>query len=117
MYVNSIEHLKTRLRRNGYEIVDRDGQYNDVRPYLVAWHRESDTMVYVDLRVWKSPPQYRPKRWYKNWMHRRKVKLVFNKWMRTNKWRGKCRYDVVEVFPTLGCAFPPVIDHIVDVKM
>ena len=121
MYVNSIEYLKTRLRRNGYEIVDQDGQYRDVRPYLVAWCREYDTMVYFDLRVWESPPKYRPQRWYMNWMHRRKVKKEFNKWLRIYKWRGKRRYDVIEIFPPIippirGNGLP-IIDQIVDVKM
>ena len=117
MYVNSIEHLKTRLRRNGYEIVDQDGQYLDVRPYLIVWHRESDAMVYVDLRVFEPPMRHSSQRWYMNWMHRRKVKNEFNKWLRIYKWRGKRRFDVAEMFPTLGCVFPPVINHIIDVKM
>ena len=120
MYVNSIEHLKTRLRQNGYYIVDQDGLYLDIRPYLVVWHRESDTMVYVDLRAWESPQLYRHKRWYMNWMHRRKVKNEFNKWLRIHKWRGKRRYDVIEVFPPIIPPIRgnsrPVINHIVDVK-
>ena len=117
MYINSVEHLKTSLRRNGYEIVDQDKQYDKVRPYLIVWHRESDTMVYVDLRVWESPPAYVPRPWYRNWMHRRKVKCAFNKWLRENKWRGKHLFDVVMVLPPSGFVGRPVIDHIVDVKM
>ena len=121
MYVNSIEHLKIRLRRNGYAIVDQDKQYEKVRPYFILWDWRKDTMVYVDLRVWESPLQYRPQRWYKNWMHRKKIKRVFNKWMRVNKWRyGKHRIDVIEVYPPtppIRGDGNPVIDHIVDVKM
>lgn len=117
MYINSVEHLKTCLRRNGYEIMYQDKQCADVRPYLIAWHRKSDTMVYIDLRVWESPPQYRPQRWYKNWIHRRKVKWEFSEWLRVNKWRGKHRFDVIEVFPPCGCVGRPCIDHITDVKM
>ena len=121
MYVNSIEYMKTRLRQNGYEIVDQDKQYNKARPYLAVWPRESDTMVYVDLRVWESPPLYRPQRWYMNWMHRLKVKSEFNKWLRIHKWLGKRRYDAVEVFPPIIPSIrvndPPIIDQIVDVKI
>ena len=117
MYINSVEHLKTYLRRAGYEIVDDDEQYSDVRPYLIVWHRESDAMVYIDLRIYKSPPAHVPRLWFRNWMHRHKVKRVFNKWLRVNKWRGKHRFDVVMVFPPSGCICRPVIDHIVDVKM
>ena len=47
MYINSVEHLKTYLRRAGYEIVDDNKQYAKVRPHLIVWHRESDTMVYM----------------------------------------------------------------------
>lgn len=117
MYINSVEHLKTYLRRAGYEIVDDDKQYGDVRPYLIVWHRESDAMVYVDLRIYKSPPAHVPRLWYRNWMHRTLVRNQFRGWMRRNKWRGKRRFDVVMVFPPSGCVGRPVIDHIVDVKM
>lgn len=117
MYVNSIKHLKTYLCNNGYMIVDQDRQYRDVRPYLVVWHSKSDTMVYIDLRVFEPPLRYVSQRWYMNWMHRRKVKNEFNKWRRICKWRGRFRFDIAEMFPTPGCLFPPGINHIVDVKM
>lgn len=117
MYVNRIEYLKTRLRRNGYEIVDQDGQYRDIRPYLIVWHRKSDTMVYIDLRIYESPPAHVPRLWYRNWMHRTLVRNQFRGWLRINKWRGKHRFDVVMVLPPSGCVGRPVIDHIVDVKM
>lgn len=117
MYINSVDHLKTYLRRAGYEIVDDDKQYGDVRPYLIVWHRESDAMVYIDLRIYKSPPAHVPGLWFRNWMHRDLVRNQFRGWLRRNKWRGKHRFDVVMVFPPSGCIGRPVIDHIVDVKM
>ena len=117
MYINSVEHVKTYMRRNGYEIVDLDGQYNDVRPYLVAWHRESDAIVYVDLRIYESPPDHVPRLWYRNWMHRTLVRNQFRGWLRRNKWRGKHRFDVATVFESTEYNVKPVIDHIVDVKM
>lgn len=128
MYINSIEHTKTYLRRVGYEIIDQDKyeiidrgkQHKNARPYLILWDRRKDEIVYVDLRIWESPPEYRPRRWWKNWMHRRKVKSAFNEWLRINKWRGKHRYDVIEVYPPIPPIRGdgrPVIDHIVDVKM
>ena len=117
MYINSVEHLKTYLRRAGYEIVDRYKQYSDVRPHLIVWHRKSDTMVYIDLRIYESPPVHVPRLWYRNWMHRRKVKRAFAEWLRVNKWSAKHRFDVVTVLPPSGCVGRPIIDHIVDVKM
>ena len=116
MYINSVEHVKTYMRRNGYEIVDDDKQYGDVRPYLIVWHRESDSMVYVDLRIYESPPANVRSLWYQNWMHRTLVRNQFRGWLRRHKWRGKRRFDVVMVFPPSGCVGRPVIDHIVDVK-
>ena len=117
MYINSVEHLKTYLRRAGYEIVDQYKQYSDVRPHLIVWHRESDAMVYIDLRIYKSPPVHVPRLWYRNWMHRTLVRNQFRGWLRRNKWRGKHRFDVVTVIPPSGCVGRPIIDHITDVKM
>lgn len=118
MYINSIEHLKTYLRRAGYEILDQDKQHSDVRPYLIVWHGKSDTIIYVDLRVYESPPAHVPRLWYRNWMHRTLVRNQFRGWLRRNKWRGgKHRFDVVTVLPPRDCVGRPIIDHIVDVKM
>ena len=117
MYINSVDHLKIYLRRAGYEIVDDDKQYGDVRPYLIVWHRESDAMVYVDLRIYKSPPAHVPRLWYRNWMHRTLVRNRFRGWLRRNKWRGKHRFDVATVFESTEYNVKPVIDRIVDVKM
>ena len=119
MYINSVEHLKTCLRRNGYEIVDQDRQYRDVRPYLVVWHRKSDTMVYVDFRMLANRrTTYYKHPWYRNWLHKILVRRQFRRWLRENRWRGKHRFDVATVFEaTEYNDFKPVIDHIVDVKM
>ena len=117
MYINSVDHLKTFLRRNGYMIVDQDKQYGDVRPYLIVWHRKSDSIVYIDLRIYESPSAHVPRLWYRNWMHRTLVRNQFRGWLRRNKWRGKHRLDVVTVLPPSDCVGLPVIDHIVDVKM
>ena len=117
MYINSVEHLKTHLRRAGYEIVDDNKQYDKVRPHLIAWHRKLDAMVYIDLRIYESPPVHVPHLWYRNWMHRRKVKRAFAEWLRVNKWRAKHRFDVVTVLPPSGCVGRPIIDQITDVKI
>ena len=119
MYVNNIEHLKTYLRRNGYEIVDQDKQYGDVRPYLIAWHRKSDAMVYIDFRILaRCPVTYYKHPWYRNWLHKILVRRRFRVWLRENKWRGKHWFDVATVFePPEYNEGKPVIDHVVDVKM
>ena len=97
--------------------MDHDKQYGDVRPYLIVFHRKSDAIVYIDFRIYESPPAHVPRLWYRNWMHRTLVRNQFRGWLRRNKWRGKHRFDVATVFESTEYNVKPVIDHIVDVKM
>lgn len=117
MYINPLECLKEYYRRAGYEIVDDNKQYDKARPFLIVWHRNSDTMVYIDFRIYNSPRTHMPRLWYKNWLHRALVRNQFRFWMRINKWRSKHRFDVVMIFPPCGCIGRPVVEHIMDVKM
>lgn len=108
------------LRRGGFEIIDRnthpvekDGR---LEIDLVAWERESDTMVFVEVKQHANLSRY--SRRLRSINHRKKINLrrACNAWRRINKWHGAYRFDVIEVYgvPEGGA---PMVDHIPDVEL
>ena len=108
------------LRRRGFEIIDRNSRpvEGDRRLEIdvVAWDRESDTMVFVEVKQHASVSPFARRLRSVDGGKRRNLRRACVTWRRVNKWRGACRFDVVEVYGTPGGG-RPVIDHIRDVEL
>jgi len=103
------------LRRHGFEILERNVHpvARDLRLEIdiIAWERESDTLVFVEVKQHKTVSRYARRL---RSVDRRKCKNLRRAcvtWKCVNKWDGGVRFDVVEVFGVPGCARPEV-DHI-----
>lgn len=108
------------LRRNGFEIIDRN-----VRPHekdrrleidIVAFDRTSDTMVFVEVKQHATLSGCSRRLRSVNRRKRINLRRACDAWRRTQKWRGAFRFDVVEVYgvPEGGTA---IIDHIPKVNL
>jgi len=108
------------LRRNGYEIVERNtrpvGTDERLELDIVAWERKSDTMVFVEVKQHASVSPYARRLRSVDRRKKRNLLRACNAWRRTNKWHGAFRFDVIEVYgiPEGG---RPVIDHIRNVEL
>jgi len=113
---NHIQHAVEFLRRNGYEIVERDAKPcpcdRRVSIDIVAWERQSDTMVFFEVSTHAkvarrirtiSPARRRLRQRAKLW------------WCRINKWNGSCRFDCIDIYGDKDCEHP-VIDHVRNVR-
>ncbi len=108
------------LRRRGYEIVDRNARpvEQDARLEIdiVAWERQTDTMVFVEVKQHARPSAYARRLRSINRTKKANLRRACNAWRRVNRWRGAFRFDVLEIYgvPEGG---PPVIDHIQNVEL
>jgi len=108
------------LRRNGYEIIDSNTRpvERDARLEIdiVAWERESDTMVFVEVKQHSHVSIYSRRLRSVDRQKRRNLRRACRAWLRVNKWPGAVRFDVVEIYgiPEGG---PPIIDHIENVEL
>lgn len=107
------------LRRNGYEIIDRNSKpvERDGRLEIdvVAYDARNDTMVFVEVKQHAtcSPCQRRLRSVDKR--KKQNLRLACNSWRRVNKWRGSFRFDVIEIYGAPGSR--PEIDHIPHVEL
>ena len=107
----AVEHL----RRNGYEIVERNSRPVEkdgrLEIDLVAWDRRNDAMVFVEVKQHSRPSSYSRRLRSVDKRKRENLRRACNAWRRVNRWRGAFRFDVIEVYgvPDGGA---PVIDHI-----
>lgn len=108
------------LRRAGFEIVERNPHpvAEDARLEIdiVAWERESDTMVFVEV---KQHSHFSPYARRLQSVTRRKMENLYRAcqaWRRMNRWRGGYRLDVIEVYgvPEGG---RPILDHVENVAL
>jgi len=112
----AVEHL----RRHGFEIVERNVHPvgNDLRLEIdvVAWERESDTLVFVEVKQHKTMSPYARRLRSVNRKKRENLRRACTVWKCVNGWRGAVRFDVVEVYgvPEGGS---PVVDHVRDVHL
>ena len=108
------------LRRKGYEILERNS-----RPFekdrrleidIIAWDREADTMVFVEVKQHSRISPYARRLQSVNRSKRANIRRACNAWRRINKWRGAFRFDVIEIYgvPEGGL---PVVDHIEKVDL
>ena len=112
----AVEHL----RRNGYEIVERNSRPVEkdgrLEIDLVAWDRRNDAMVFVEVKQHSRPSSYSRRLRSVDKRKRENLRRACNAWRRVNRWHGAFRFDVIEVYgvPEGG---RPVIDHIEKVDL
>ena len=108
------------LRLEGYVIIERN-----VRPCLrdrrleidvVAYDREADAMVFVEVKQHKSHMRGESRIRSVDKGKMRNLRQACNAWRRRSKWQGGYRFDVVEVFGEPGRARPEV-DHVRGVRL
>jgi len=108
------------LRRNGFEIVERNTRpvEDDLRLEidLVAWDRKADTMVFVEVKQHANFSPYARRLRSVDRKRRENLRRACNAWRRTNRWRGAYRFDVIEIYGTPEGG-RPVIDHIEHVEL
>ena len=107
------------LRRDGYEIIDRK-----VRPVpdderleidIIAFDWKNDAMVFVEVKQHAARSPYQKRLRSITRRKCRNLRRACNAWRRINRWRGGCRFDVIEVYGTPGRR--PEIDHIAHVPL
>ena len=96
------------IRKHGMEILERN---IDERIDLVAWDRKADEIVFVEINEHKTPPKAGRRNWKMLMLYQQRKAI--RRWLRVNKWRGKHRFDVLEIYGTEK----PVIDHIQNVNL
>ena len=108
------------LRRDGYVIIDRNARPvsrdHRLEIDIVAYDRESDTMVFVEVKQHKCVSPYQRRLRSINRKKKHNLLRAFRAWRRVTKWLGDFRFDVIEVYgqPDAG---KPVIDHIRNVEL
>lgn len=103
------------LRRNGYDILDRNCRpvASDQRLEIdiVARERQSDTIVFVEVKQHEDFSPY--SRRLRSITKRKRLNLrrAFVNWRLKHHWFGAYRFDVIEIYgvPEGGA---PIIDHI-----
>lgn len=104
------------LRMHGYIIVERN-----VRPCsadgrleidVVAYSRESDAIVFVEVKQHASHSDYARRLRAIDRRKRALLRRACRAWLLKNRWAGSYRFDVIEVYGTPESKSPPEIDHI-----
>lgn len=107
------------LLRKGWLIVDRN-----VRPYerderkeidIVAYCKEDNMIVFVEVKTHKTHPDFAPRAWGVDRTKKMNLLPAFRAWLRSRKWAGNYRFDIVEVYGDGSDA--PEIDHLVNVPI
>lgn len=108
------------LRRNGFELVDRNsrpvGDDGRLEIDLVAWERKTDTMVFVEVKQHARLTGYGRRLRSIDRRKKENLRRACNVWRRVNRWRGAYRFDVIEIYGTPEGG-RPVIDHIANVEL
>lgn len=103
------------LRRNGYEILDRNCRpvASDQRLEIdiVARELKSDTLVFVEVKQHKDFSPYSRRLRSIDKRKRHNLRRAFNNWRIRNHWFGAYRFDVIEIYGVPG-GDAPIIDHI-----
>jgi len=108
------------LRRHGLEIVERNVHpvARDLRLEIdiIAWERESDTLVFVEVKQHKTISRFARRLRSIDKRKRANLRRACVTWKSVNKWDGGVRFDVVEVYgvPEGG---EPFIDHVRNVHL
>lgn len=107
------------LRRDGYEIIERNARpvERDERLEIdvVAFDPLHDTMVFVEVKQHAAHSSYQRRMRSVDRRKRDNLRRACNAWRRINKWRGGFRFDVIEVYGVPGRR--PDVDHIIHVEL
>lgn len=108
------------LRREGLVIIEMNS-----RPHvwdrrleidIIAYERESDTMVFVEVKQHKTTSLRQRRLRSVNRKKLMNLKRACNAWRRVNSYFGGVRFDVVEIYGEPG-DFHPMVDHIRNVNL
>lgn len=108
------------LRRQGYEIVERNTcpveSDRRLEIDIVAWDRRSDVMVFVEVKQHSQISRYARRLRSVDRRKRGNLRRACNAWRRVNRWHGAFRFDIIEVYgiPEGGL---PIIDHLSDINL
>ena len=109
------------LRREGYEILDRN-----VRPVkrdqrleidIIAYDPGRDLLVFVEVKQHKDRSDRGRRLRSVDRRKKRLLKTACRSWLATNRWHGSFRFDVVEVYGEPGSGKAPETDHIERVQL
>lgn len=109
------------LRTRGYAIVERN-----VRPSrrdarleidIVAYERAHDTIVFVEVKQHARRTEYDRLLRSVNARKRNLMRRACRAWLRTNKWGGAYRFDVIEVYGEPDSRRRVEIDHVERVRL
>jgi putative endonuclease len=107
------------LKRKGWRIVGRNlcPCKRDRRKEIdiVAYIREENTVVFVEVKTHKTHPDKAPRAWGVDRAKKRNLLAAFRAWLRSKKWTGNYRFDILEIYGD-GLDFPE-IDHLVNVPI
>lgn len=107
------------LRRDGYEIIERNARPDERDERLeidvVAFDPLHDTMVFVEVKQHAAHSSYQRRMRSVDRRKRDNLRRACNAWRRINKWRGGFRFDVIEVYGVPGER--PEVDHILHVEL
>lgn len=112
----AIDHL----RRGGFEIIDRNARPVEkdrrLEIDIVAWDRENDVMVFVEVKQHAALSPYSRRLRSVDRKKRINLRRACNAWRRVNRWQGRFRFDVIEVYgvPEGG---QPIVDHVSGVAL
>ena len=108
------------LRRDGYQIVDRNScpvaRDRRLEIDLVAWDPKADAMVFVEVKQHATMSPYKRRLSRVNRRKKANLRRACNAWRRVNKWHGDFRFDVIEIYGTPEGG-RPVVDHIEKVNL
>lgn len=109
------------LASHGYSIVERNA-----RPYapdrrleidIVAYEKKTDALVFVEVKQHARVSPFQRRLRSVDSRKRQLLLCACRAWMRTARWRGSHRFDVIEVYGTPEARAPPRIDHIERVRL
>lgn len=108
------------LRRNGFEILDRNSRPVErdrrLEIDIVTWDRRDDAIVFVEVKQHAAVSPYSRRLRSVDRRKRQNLRRACLAWKRVNKWRGGYRFDVVEVYGVPGGG-SPVVDHVRNVNL
>lgn len=109
------------LKRIGWRIIGRN-----VRPCrrdrrceldIVAYVPEERQVVFVEVKTHRRHSQYAGRLWAVDRRKKANILRASANWLMSRRWRGNCRFDVIEVYGDENGDTPPEIDHVENVKL
>ena len=108
------------LKRIGWRIIGRN-----VRPCrrdrrceldIVAYVPQERQVIFVEVKTHRRHSPYAGRLWAVDRRKKANVLRACANWLMNSRWRGNCRFDVIEVYGAPGGG-RPVVDHIRNVAL